>query len=180
MLRQEVSCSEEHQEARMVLRSKGLTNSGDIKFENFCCLGLRGIFVRAGRVFEGMRTPLRICLQGSIHFWLRHSVQKYSRELILSETTVIDLFESFRIAIADFLSRKHNKIGGPGLTVEVDEALFGRRRNKFGAIHLETWVLGDIERQRPDNQLRGMFLFHEIVQHNMDNFAEKNIQYTVY
>ncbi|KAA6382257.1 MAG: hypothetical protein EZS28_022217 [Streblomastix strix] len=71
-----------------------------------------------------------------------YSAKKTSRELTLSETTVINLFRLFRIAIADFLSREHNQIGGPGLIVEVDDALFGRCRNQVGAIHSETWDLG--------------------------------------
>ena len=37
-------------------------------------------------------------------------------------------------------------IGGPGKIIEIDEALFGRRKNHKGRIIAGQWVVGGIDR----------------------------------
>ena len=61
---------------------------------------------------------------------------------------IIVIFYYFRDVIGAemLLNESDKKIGGPGLTVEIDESMFGKRRYHRGRIlgRRQMWVLGGV------------------------------------
>ena len=69
----------------------------------------------------------------------------------LSRETVADWLSYCREICLEIVARETPKlIGGPGLTVEVDESKFGRRKYNKGRLVEGQWVLGGICRETKD------------------------------
>ncbi|KII64825.1 hypothetical protein RF11_03329 [Thelohanellus kitauei] len=69
----------------------------------------------------------------------------------LSSRTISDWLTFIReVCIHAVLKISDGKIGGPGLTVEVDEAKFGRRKFNVGRVIDGKWVVGGICRETKD------------------------------
>ena len=64
----------------------------------------------------------------------------------LNKNTVTRWTQFARSIITKFLEENPIKIGGPGKTVEVDEAKFGRRKNHKGRVIDGTWVFGGVDK----------------------------------
>ena len=52
-----------------------------------------------------------------------------------------------REVCADNLIKNPVIIGGPGMSVEIDESSFSKRKYNRGRVLLNTWVFGDICRE---------------------------------
>jgi len=75
------------------------------------------------------------------------SIEFCSHELDVNSRTVVDWNNFLReICAADLLANPP-KIGGPGLTVEIDESLFARRKSHVGRVLPQLWVFGGICRE---------------------------------
>lgn len=78
--------------------------------------------------------------------WLsyRHPRHIYiGRELGWSSKTVVD-WSSFCREVS-IRSKITQKLGGPGMTVEIDEAKIGKRKYNRGRLITEKWIFGGIE-----------------------------------
>ena len=75
------------------------------------------------------------------------SVTFCKRELDIDDNSVIDWNNYLREVCADHLLANPSVIGGPGMTVEIDESLFVRRKNNVGRVFPRQWVLGGICRE---------------------------------
>ena len=85
-----------------------------------------------------------------IYCWSKEytSIEFCRTELgISSDETVVDWNNYLREVCAQSLLANPISVGGPGLTVEVDESLFVRRKFNVGRLRREQWVVGGVCRE---------------------------------
>lgn len=68
-------------------------------------------------------------------------------ELNMSTHSMTDWKNYLREVCADSLLRNPIKIGGPNMTVEIDESCFSRRKYNIGRVYPQQWVFGGICRE---------------------------------
>ena len=71
-----------------------------------------------------------------------YSVHLIRREIGWAQQTVIDWASFAREVLENYLVNTVGKIGGPGLTVEIDESKFGRTKYYRGRFTRGQWVFG--------------------------------------
>ena len=64
----------------------------------------------------------------------------------ISQNAVRSMFNEIREQIAEDI-KTNDKIGGLGTIVEIDEAMFGKRKYNRGRVVDGSWVLGGVQRQ---------------------------------
>ncbi|CEF60081.1 Transposase, ISXO2-like domain-containing protein [Strongyloides ratti] len=104
--------------------------------------------IRVNSWFDGTKLPLQKAIS-FIYYWAhkQSSVEDMKRELGLNKNTVV-AWNSYLREVCLYLEKKEeNKIGGKGLTVEVDETLFSRRKYNCGRILPQQWCFGGICRE---------------------------------
>lgn len=116
--------------------------------------------IRGCREERGLRTSN--WLQGSrlsirkivlfVYAWSYEmtSIDFCQRELGIEASSVIDWNNYLREVCAYYLISNPTTIGGPGLTVELDESLFVRRKDNVGRLLPRQWVFGGICRETKD------------------------------
>lgn len=114
------------------------------------------ITVTAGSIFEGGKLPfgkvlmLAYSFSKASYYDEARSACIFDRsDLPLADLTIARWFELFRDCIIsaarDLASNLPSRIGGPGIIVQVDEALIGRRKYNRGRAMEGTWVVGMID-----------------------------------
>ncbi|XP_068233875.1 uncharacterized protein, partial [Palaemon carinicauda] len=78
------------------------------------------------------------------------SFEFVSFELKLNNHTIVDWCSFCREVLISWGLRHSRKIGGPGLTVEIDESKFGKRKYNVGRVIEGQWVFGGICRETRD------------------------------
>ncbi|XP_068237611.1 uncharacterized protein [Palaemon carinicauda] len=78
------------------------------------------------------------------------SFEFVSFELKLNNHTIVDWCSFCREVLISWGLRRSRKIGGPGLTVEIDESKFGKRKYNVGCVIEGQWVFGGICRETRD------------------------------
>ncbi|CEF60518.1 Transposase, ISXO2-like domain-containing protein [Strongyloides ratti] len=104
--------------------------------------------VRVGTWFQGTKMPLKTAIM-FIYFWANKesSGERMKRELDVSPVTTVD-WNSLLREVCLFMEKKdESKIGGKGLTVEVDETLFARRKNHAGRMLGQQRCFGGVCRE---------------------------------
>ncbi|CEF61502.1 Transposase, ISXO2-like domain-containing protein [Strongyloides ratti] len=104
--------------------------------------------IRVNFWFDGTKLPLQKTIS-FIYYWAhkQSSVEDMKRELDLNAGTVVAWNSYLREVCFYIEKKKENKIGGKGLTVEVDETLFSRRKYSCSRILPQQWCFGEICRE---------------------------------
>ena len=114
--------------------------------------------VRYGTWMETSNANLgRILL--AIYYWEAGvKEENISKWTVLAPKTIQKITKACRLIAANFMvaNPNLNKIGGPGITVQIDETFTGKMKYKKGKPRIQTWVLGAIEDPEtlPDHQTR--------------------------
>jgi len=107
--------------------------------------------IRDGSLFESSRLSVEqivvianlFCANICSYEQIRYQAQLTDDRL--SFETVADWLTSLREVCLDIIARETPKLtGGPGLTVEVDESKFGKRKYNKGRLVEGQWVVGGI------------------------------------
>jgi hypothetical protein len=70
------------------------------------------------------------------------SIKWGEKETKIDDNTLIDWNNYMREVCASWILQNQGMIGGPDQTVEVDEAMFSRRKNHVGKMFPQQWVFG--------------------------------------
>lgn len=118
----------------------------------------------SGTFFEKSHLSLRQVVHLT-HIFLssrRARVVYAQSEVDCSRKTVIDWFSFCREVIIDYVKRHSGKIGGPGIIVEIDEALLGKRKSNKGRLlsaeRTQQWIVGGIQRSADRREAAKVFL----------------------
>lgn len=104
--------------------------------------------VRAGTWFNRSNLPVSKILTFTL-LWLTLPHPRQSiiqRELNISSRTVVDWSSFCREVCVHWAKNVSCKLGGPGKIVEIDEAMFGKRKGNVGRPLIQQWIFGGVER----------------------------------
>ncbi|GBO24263.1 hypothetical protein AVEN_142774-1 [Araneus ventricosus] len=101
---------------------------------------------RGGSLFERSNLPIPTILQFLIYWCMEMKRKFICEELNISTTTVTDWASFCREVYRVILIWRSDKIGGPGIVVEIDESKFGKRKYNRGKRVVGRWVFGGVER----------------------------------
>ena len=140
---------------KLVQRSGSYSEGFHWQCDNRKCR--KKISIKKGSFFELSKLSNEKIVQLT-YFWVRnYPNQLASIESGISEHSIVDWFQFCRDVCVDLLDselglgRGSDIVGGPGVTVEIDESKFGKRKYNRGK-HIDgVWVFGGIERDNKAN-----------------------------
>jgi transposase-like protein len=104
--------------------------------------------VKSNTWFHFVRLPISTALKFIAHFlWI--PVPRYNyicEDLGLSAETIVNWSSYCRELCVYWTEHNSQKLGGPGVIVEIDEAKFGKRKYNRGRLITGKWVFGGYER----------------------------------
>src|SRR5262249_31761125 len=101
----------------------------------------------AGSFFENSKIDLVDVLK-LLYFWSHNFTSKQVFQETKNSKPTISNYCSYCRSICEdsLISKTNEKIGGPGVIVEIDECCFSKRKYNVGRITKNTWVFGGKER----------------------------------
>jgi len=145
-----------HSECRRHRRARQLRHhAGTHGVRWYCGRCDNGIQALTGTVFEAAHLPLgKAVMLAHCYAWgLSYDQAKLAclfsaDDSVLSDRTIASWYERLRDRVIDYAADPivgDCKIGGPGIIVQIDEALIGRRKYNRGRVIPGTWVIGMID-----------------------------------
>ena len=102
--------------------------------------------IKKGTFFENCHLEVKELLKIAYFWLLKTSTQNMVRMLHHSEHTITEMIMRLDELVKQMIVNQHQKIGGEGVIVEIDESKFGKRKY-FKGHHVEgVWVVGAVER----------------------------------
>lgn len=103
--------------------------------------------IRKNSCFENCKLSIATVFD-LMYFWANdmHKHKFIMKELNLSSSTVVEWMNFMRDITVDYYESHHEKIGGPGVIVEIDECQLVRRKHHVGRLVKEQWIFGGIDR----------------------------------
>ena len=103
--------------------------------------------LRLGSFFKRQCLPLRNIVELLLMWAFKEPVLNTTGITGISENTVIQWFSYFRDICSWWLNNNPYQIGGPGLTVDIDESLVAKRKNNVGRVLAQRCVFGCVCRE---------------------------------
>lgn len=102
--------------------------------------------LRTGTFFEKSKLTV-FQIIGFVNLWVEGaSLRVISNQLEIDPGTAVDWASFCREVVFDAYVINGQKIGGPGVVVEIDESKFGKRKYHRGHYVEGQWVFGGYER----------------------------------
>lgn len=102
--------------------------------------------VLQGTFFENSKIKINTVLYLAYCWLLRVPVTSATCFCDVSDQTACSYYSYFENLIADLVAEHHEKIGGPGVIVEIDESKYGSRKYYKGHRVEGVWIVGGVER----------------------------------
>lgn len=119
------------------------------KFAFRCRLCKKFQSIRIGSYFENSKLSLHQCLMLIVFYCEKLTNQNFLCKIlkISSYSTIVDWKSFIRDVFIDWVLENSEKIGAPGMVVQVDETLFCKRKYGVGRIlqNQDLWVVGGID-----------------------------------
>ena len=102
--------------------------------------------IRHGTFFERSNLPIRKIII-FVYWWAYEliSFKQVKHEIGMSQHTFVDWKMFLRDICAEYFVINPLQLGGPNITVEIDESVFTRRKYNRGRLTMEQWVFGGID-----------------------------------
>eukprot|EP00834_Sanchytrium_tribonematis_P003927 NODE_171_length_14381_cov_0.662512.p4 type:complete len:348 gc:universal NODE_171_length_14381_cov_0.662512:2397-3440(+) len=105
------------------------------------------VSVRAGSLFLHCKLPLNECLILLKLFYLNTTPKIATRIMNINEKTVLKYYKLFRIYQEESFKQLMTPLGGINGEVEIDEAIFRKRKYNRGRLKVTFWILGIVCRK---------------------------------
>ena len=102
--------------------------------------------VLEGTFFQNCKLKINTVLFLAYNWLLRVPVTSATNLCGVSDQKACEYYAYFGNLVADLIADHHDKIGGPGIIVEIDESKFGSRKHYRGHRVEGVWVVGGVER----------------------------------
>jgi len=166
------NCSDSHQDCSMFL-IKNKLSKGSYIWKCPLCHKTKTIFSES--IFEDSKLQVSDILK-IIYCWsYDFSLKVSSNETKVSTHTISAIFSQMKRACYEVVeSSFRKKIGGHGMTVEIDETLLSKRKYHKGRILNEQWVFGGICRESNEIFLE---LIPNRTSETLSSYLWRNIEY---